>query len=205
MNYTKLVKQSIILSITMFIICGLIYPLALTGIAQVLFPSQANGSLVYVDGKAVGSSLIGQDFTDERLMKTRPSAVNYNTYTQQDKDSGDYSGPSTGSNNYAPSNPDLAQRVQEDVDSFLAANPTVKKGEIPADLLTASGSGLDPHLSPQSARLQIPALVKTTGLTEEQLIKIVQDNTTDKVFGVLGGETVNVLGVNIQILKTMKQ
>ena len=131
-KFLKHFKTAMIVSIAMFIICGLIYPMALTGISQVIFPKQANGSLVEnEDGKVVGSSLVGQDFTDERLFHCRPSAYQYNTYTQEEKDSGEYSGVSSGSNNYAVSNPELEKRIQEDIDEFLKENPTVKKEDIP--------------------------------------------------------------------------
>lgn len=188
-------------SLLMFLICGLAYPLLLTGIAQTIFPSQANGSLIYVDGKAVGSSLIGQDFDDIRFMKCRPSAVNYNVYTAEAVADGSYGGVSTGSKNYAATNPDLAARVEADIAEFIKNNPTVNAQQIPADLLTASGSGLDPHISPESAKIQIPTLAINTGLSEEMLNTIVATHTNDKVLGVLGEQTVNVLMVNLDIAK----
>lgn len=199
----KSIRVIVVFSIVLLVICGMLYPLAMTGIAQVLFPSQANGSLIYVDGEAVGSKLIGQDFTDPRFMKCRPSAVSYNTYTQEQLDDGTYGGVATGSKNYAPSNPDLVARVEADIEKFLEENPTVKRGEIPADLLTASGSGLDPHLSPASAKLQVPALSETTGISEEELGKIVENNTKGKTLGIFGAETVNVLSVNLEIAKVL--
>lgn len=196
----KLVKP-LLLSLVMLLICGLLYPLLLTGASRLLFPRQAQGSLIMVDGVAVGSSLVGQDFTDSRFMKCRPSAVGYNTYTQEEKDDGTYGGVGSGSNNYAATNPDLVKRVQEDMDAFLAANPSVQKGDIPTDLLTASGSGLDPHISPASAAVQLPALVESTGMALEELEKIVTAHTEGKFLGVLGEEKVNVLGVNLDIAK----
>lgn len=199
----KPLKTILLFSLAMFLLCGLVYPLAMTGIAQIVFPKQANGSIISIDGKEIGSQLIGQDFTDERFMKCRPSAVNYNTYTEAQKAAGEYGGVATGSKNYAPSNPDLAARVEQSVSDFLAANPTVSRGEIPADLLTASGSGLDPHVSPESAEIQLPALVKTTGLSEETLMNIVKNNTTPKLLGVFGEPIVNVLGVNLEIAKEL--
>lgn len=199
----KPLKTILLFSLAMFLLCGLVYPLAMTGIAQIVFPKQANGSIISIDGKEIGSQLIGQDFTDERFMKCRPSAVNYNTYTEAQKAAGEYGGVATGSKNYAPSNPDLAARVEQSVSDFLAANPTVSRGEIPADLLTASGSGLDPHVSPESAEIQLPALVKTTGLSEEMLMNIVKNNTTPKLLGVFGEPIVNVLGVNLEIAKEL--
>jgi len=181
----------------------LVYPLLLTGISQVIFPKQANGSLITADGKTVGSELVGQDFTDARFMKCRPSAVNYNTYTQEDKENGNYTGVSSGSKNYAPTNQELSKRVQEDISEFLKVNSSIKKEDIPTDLLTASGSGLDPHISPASAAVQIPALVQSTGLSEERLKEIVKDNTQGKLLEIFGEETVNVLKVNMQIAKDL--
>ena len=115
--------------------------------------------------------------------------------------------PLTGSvpapTNYAPSNPALTQRVEADIEAFLEANPEVKREDIPADLVTASGSGLDPHITPASARIQIPALAAASGLSQEELEQIVENNTEGKLLGIFGEETVNVLGVNLDIAKAM--
>ena len=108
-------------------------------------------------------------------MKCRLSAVNYNTYTAEEKEDGTYTGISSGSDNYAASNPELIARVEEDMAEFLKNNPDVKKEDIPTDLLTASGSGLDPHISPKSAKIQVANLVKTTGLTEDELLDIIDN------------------------------
>ena len=127
-KFLKGIKKPFLVTLALLLICGLAYPLLLTGISQVIFPKQANGSLITVDGKTVGSVLVGQDFTDARFMKCRPSAVNYNTYTQEDKVNGDYTGIGSGSKNYAPTNPELSKRVQEDIAEFLKENPSIKKG-----------------------------------------------------------------------------
>ncbi len=197
------VKKAFLVTLVLLIICGLIYPLVMTGLSQLIFPHQANGSLVKVNGEAIGSELIGQDFTEDYFMKCRPSSVNYNTYTEEAKESGEYAGPASGSNNYAPSNKALVERVQADIDEFLKANPNIKKEDIPTDLLTASGSGLDPHISPKSAEVQLEKLEETTGLSMDTLQKIVDDNTEGKVLGIFGQDRVNVLGVNLQIAKEM--
>lgn len=202
-TFLKGIKKPFLVTLALLLICGLAYPLLLTGISQLIFPSQANGSLITIDGQSIGSELIGQDFTDARFMKSRPSAVNYNTYTQEDKESGNYTGVGSGSKNYAPTNPELVKRVEADMAEFLKANPSVKKEDIPTDLLTASGSGLDPHISPESAVLQIPALVKSTGLSQETLEAIVEENTQGKFLGIFGDETVNALKVNLQIAKEL--
>ncbi|WP_434512890.1 K(+)-transporting ATPase subunit C [Desulfitobacterium sp. AusDCA] len=202
-TFLKGIKKPFLVTIALLLICGLAYPLLLTGISQIIFPQQANGSLITIDGQTVGSKLIGQNFADDRFMKGRPSAVNYNTYTQEDKDSGTYTGVGSGSKNYGPTNPELVKRVEADMADFLKANPSVKKEDIPTDLLTASGSGLDPHISPASAAVQIPALVKSTGLSKETLEAIVKKNTQGKFLGIFGEETVNVLMVNLDIAKEL--
>lgn len=202
-------RQSLVITFLLLLLCGFVFPVLLTGISAVIFPSQANGSLVYADGQAVGAENVGQDFTEPYFMKGRPSAYNYNTYYEDEQgnryynDGSAFSGLGSGSNNYAPSNPALTERVEADIEAFLEANPDVKREDIPADLMTASGSGLDPHITPESARIQIPALAAASGLSEEKLEQIVADNTKGKLFGIFGEETVNVLGVNLDIAKAM--
>ena len=142
-------------------------------------------------------------------MKGRPSAYHYNTYYEDAQghryysDGSPFAGVSSGSNNYAPSNPALIERVKADIETFLAANPDVTREEIPTDLMTASGSGLDPHISPASAQIQIPAIAKASGLSEAALAQIVEDNTQGKLLGILGEDTVSVLGVNLDIAAAM--
>lgn len=202
-------RQSLVVTLVLLLLCGFVFPVLLSGISTVIFPSQANGSLVYADGQAVGAANVGQDFTEPYFMKGRPSAYNYNTYYKDEQgnqyynDGSAFAGLSSGSNNYAPSNPALTERVEADIEAFLEANPDVKREDIPADLMTASGSGLDPHITPESARIQIPALAAASGLSEEQLEQIVADHTEGKLFGIFGEETVNVLGVNLDIAKAM--
>ena len=202
-------RQSLAVTLILLLLCGFIFPVLLTGISALIFPSQANGSLVYADGQAVGAANVGQDFTEPYFMKGRPSAYNYNTYYEDEQgnqyynDGSAFAGLSSGSNNYAASNPALTERVEADIEAFLEANPDVKREDIPADLMTASGSGLDPHITPASARIQIPALAAASGLSEEELEQIVADNTEGKLFGIFGEETVNVLGVNLDIAKAM--
>ena len=202
-------RQSLSVTLILLLLCGLVFPTLLSGISAVLFPSQANGSLIYVDGQAVGAENIGQDFTEPYFMKGRPSAYGYNTYYEDEQgnqyynDGSEFAGLSSGSNNYAPSNPALVERVEADIEAFLKENPEVKREDLPADLMTASGSGLDPHITPESARIQIPALAAASGLSEGELEQIVEDNTKGKLLGIFGEETVNVLGVNLDIAKAM--
>ena len=200
-RFFKYFKNALLISIAMFAICGFAYPMIMTGISQIIFPHQANGSLIEENGEVVGSSLVGQDFTDERLFHCRPSAYNYNTYTEEDKENGDYGGVSSGSNNYAPSNPDLEKRINEDIEKFLQENPTIEKEDIPSDVITASGSGLDPHISVEAANVQIDRVSENTGLTKKQLKKMIEENTEGKFLGIFGEEKVNVLELNLSLAK----
>ena len=205
----KSLMRPVMVTIVLMIICGLLFPLLLTGLSALIFPKQAAGSLIEVDGKVVGSETVGQEFTEPYFMKGRPSAVHYNTYTEDAdgnqvlSDGSEFGGVASGSANYGPTNPELIKRVEADIDEFLKNNPEVNKNDIPADLMTASGSGLDPHISVKSAMIQIPAIAEASGLTETELVSIVQDNTKGKLLGVFGEETVNVLGVNLQIAQEM--
>ena len=192
------------LSLVMFVICGLIYPTLMIGLSQVIFPHQANGSLIELDGKVIGSELVGQDFTDERLFHCRPSAVNYNTFTQNEKESNEQVLPSSGSENLASSNPKLEKRINDDVEEFLQENPTVKREDIPADIITASGSGLDPHISVDAANVQIDRVSKNTHISKDVLKKLIKDNTENKLLGIFGEEKVNVLQLNLSLIREIK-
>ena len=202
-------RQSVAVTLVLLLLCGFGFPVLLSGISAVIFPSQANGSLVYANGQAVGAANVGQDFTEPYFMKGRPSAYHYNTYYEDEQgnqycnDGSAFAGLGSGSNNYAPSNPALTERVEADMKAFLAANPDVKREDLPADLMTASGSGLDPHITPEAARIQIPALAAASGLSEEELEQIVENHTEGKLLGIFGEETVHVLGVNLDIAKAM--
>lgn len=208
-NFLHNTKRAVLVTVVLMIICGLIYPLVLTGISKVIFPRQAEGSLIRVDGKVVGAETIGQEFTEDYYMWGRPSAYHYNTYTEDENgnlvysDGTEFDGVSSGSNNYAPTNEALTERVENDMEKFLERNPEVKAEDIPTDLLTASGSGLDPHISPESAQIQIPRIAEASGLSEEKVEEIVSEHTEGKLLGVFGEETVNVLMVNLDIAKEM--
>ncbi len=209
-NFLKTLRPALTVTLVLMLICGLGYPLLMTGLSQILFPSQANGGLISADGQVVGSRYVGQEFTQPWFMKGRPSAVHYNTCQVTDSgktlylDGTPFSGPASGSSNYGPSNPALRQRVQDNIVAFLAANPAVSREDIPTDLMTASGSGLDPHISPASAAIQLPAIAQASGLPMDTLEQIVADHTTGKLFGIFGEEVVNVLEVNIDIAQAMK-
>ena len=210
-SFLKYLKSAVMLTVLMLVVCGLAYPAALTGIGQAVFPHQANGSLVTAEGekttesdKAIGSAIVGQDFSgDARYFQGRVSGVNYNVYTQEDKEDGTYAGVGSGGSNLAPSNEELKKRVEDSVEQFLKEHPDVKKGEIPADLLTASGSGMDPDITPESAKIQIPAIAEATGLSERELEDIVSRNTAGKTLGVFGHERVNVRKCNLEVAKAL--
>lgn len=199
----KNIRTALVVSCAMFLICGFAYPMALTAVSQLVFPKQANGSVVEYDGKAVGSALVGQDFSDERLFHCRPSAYNYNTYTQEDLEKQTYSGPASGSNNYAPSNPQLQQRIKKDVEQLLKDNPTMEKKDIPDDMITASGSGLDPHISVEAAKFQIDRIAKHTGLSKQELEKLIDKHTEQPLLSVFGEQYVNVLELNVSLIEQL--
>lgn len=186
-------KASYILSVvrlsTIFIIlCGIVYPLASTAIAQALMPSQANGSLLKDNkGQVVGSELIGQSFTNPALFHGRVSSIEYNA-------------AGSGSNNYGPSNPDMLQRTSDFIYQWQADNPGVPVAELPVDLVTNSGSGLDPHISPAAAAVQIPRISNLTGIPAEQLEALVAEYTEGRDLGIFGEERVNVLKLNMALL-----
>lgn len=202
-KYVQEIKSVLLLSITLMIICGVIYPLVVTGISQVAFPTQANGSLVELDGKKVGSKLIGQSFTSPKFLVGRPSAVNYNVYSKSEKAKGDYTGVASGSTNLSANNPALVTQVEKEIADFLHTHPNVKPTDLPGDLFTSSGSGLDPHISPSAAAIQVPQLASNTGLTEETIQGLIQAHTSSKLFGIFGEETVNVLAVNMAIAEML--
>ena len=202
-------RQAVLVTVVLMVICGFLFPCVLTGLAGVIFPHQAGGSLIEVDGKVVGAENVGQEFTEDYYLWSRPSAYHYNVYVedaegnQTYRDGSEYPGLSSGSNNYAPSNPALTERVEADLENFLAKNPDVKREDIPTDLLTASGSGLDPHISPASAEVQVPRIAKASGLSEDTVRELIAENTKGKVLGIFGEETVNVLETNLAIAQEM--
>ncbi|PRY38330.1 K+-transporting ATPase ATPase C chain [Spirosoma oryzae] len=173
------------LTVVMLILTSVIYPLVVAGIAK-LAPGGGKGVTVEAKGRVVGYALIGQKFTDDRYFNSRPSAVEYNA------------AGSAGSNK-GPSNPDYLKMVQARIDTFLVHNPTVKKADIPAELVTASGSGLDPDLSPAAAKIQIARIAKVRSLPTERLTQLVDANTNGPLLGLFGPSTVNVLKLNVAL------
>lgn len=175
------------LSAVFIVLCGIIYPLASTALAQVLLPSQANGSLLKNQaGQVVGSELIGQNFTSPALFQSRVSSI-------------EYKAEASGSNNYGPSNPDMLQRVNDSIAQWKMDNPDVPVSELPVDLVTNSGSGLDPHISPAAAMVQIPRISNLTGIPVETLKALVEEHTEGRDLGLFGEERVNVLKLNMAL------
>lgn len=202
-------RQAVVVTVVLMLICGLLFPSLMTGLSALFFPKQAGGSLIEVNGQTVAAKNVGQEFLQDYYMWSRPSAYHYNVYKEGEdgkqtyNDGTEFPGIGSGSNNYAPSNPDLAARVEEDIARFLEKNPDVKKEDIPADLLTASGSGLDPHISPDSAEIQVARIAKASKLDETKIRDIIERNTGGKLLGVFGEDTVNVVEVNVEIAQAM--
>ena len=191
------IRPAIVLVIALTLITGLIYPLAITGIAGVIFPYQAQGSLIERDGKVVGSALIGQVFADDKYFHGRPSA----TTTPDPKDpsknvDAPYNAANSGGSNLGPTNKALADRVKGDIDKLKAENPTAA---VPIDLVTTSGSGLDPDISPEAARFQVPRVAKARKMDEARVRALVDEHTEGRTLGLLGEPRVNVLRLNLAL------
>jgi len=178
-------RPALVMLALLTLITGVVYPLAVTGIAQLAFPHQANGSLIVIDGKTYGSELIGQQFDDPKYFWGRLSAVNYDSST------------SSGSN-YGPLNPALIEAVQARIDALKAADPD-NTLPIPVDLVTASGSGLDPHISVAAALYQVSRVATSRGMNEADVVALVNQYTIGRQFGFLGEPRVNVLLLNLAL------
>jgi K+-transporting ATPase ATPase C chain len=191
------IRPAIVVLVALTLITGLAYPLAMTGIAQALFPRQAQGSLIERNGTVIGSELIGQQFASDKYFHGRPSA----TTTPDPNDStktvpAPYNAASSGASNLGPSNEALIDRVQADIDKLKQENPSMP---VPIDLVTTSASGLDPHISPEAAQFQIPRIAKARNLPEDRIRQLVADHTEGRLFGLLGEPRVNVLLLNIAL------
>jgi K+-transporting ATPase ATPase C chain len=191
------IRPAIIVLVALTLITGLVYPLAMTGIAQVIFPYQANGSMISHNGHVIGSELIGQNFTSDKYFHGRPSATTAPDPKDPSKTiSAPYNAANSGASNLGPSNKALIDRVKGDIATLHKETPG---NAVPIDLVTTSGSGLDPDISPEAAYFQVARVAKARNLPEDRLRQLVDDNTEGRLLGILGEPRVNVLQLNLAL------
>ncbi|AFM39951.1 K+-transporting ATPase, C subunit [Desulfosporosinus acidiphilus SJ4] len=181
--------KGVAMLLVMIVLTGIAYPLVVTGLAQLFFPHQANGSLVYKNGKAVGSQLIGQNLSDPKYFQPRPSAAGTNGYDAT----------ASGGSNLGPTNKDLLKAVADRANTIRRQNGLSSSQEIPSDLVTASASGLDPDITPEGAMLQVPRIAKLRNLPAATIRNLVQQDTTPRQLGIFGEPRVNVLRLNLDL------
>nr|WP_302468013.1 potassium-transporting ATPase subunit KdpC [Bittarella massiliensis (ex Durand et al. 2017)] len=191
----SILPRAAMLLLVFTVVCGVLYTLAVTGVAQIFFPHQANGSIIEVDGKRYGSELLGQQYTDEGHMWGRIMKLDVSTYRDEDGKALLYAVPS----NLSPASEEYEQLVAQRVEKLRAADPERGDAPIPVDLVTCSGSGLDPHISPAAAEYQVPRLARATGRSEDEVRDIIKDCTDGRFLGLFGEERVNVLEVNLRL------
>ena len=191
------IRPAIVFVVALTLITGLAYPLAMTGIAGVIFPRQAQGSLIERDGKIVGSALIGQEFKSDRYFHGRPSATTGPDPADPSKSvPAPYNAANSMGSNLGPTNKALVERVQGDLDTLKQENPNA---QVPIDLVTTSGSGLDPDITPEAALFQVPRVAKARNLPEDRVRQLVSSHVDHRVFGIFGEPRVNVLVLNLDL------
>lgn len=194
-TFKNILSKSVIIFLVFTVVCGIVYTGVVTGIAQLIFPKQANGSIIEVNGKKYGSELLGQQYTDDAHMWGRIMNIDVSSYTDKDGKVLMYASPS----NLSPASEEYAALVEERVEKLRAANPDMDETAVPVDLVTCSGSGLDPHISPAAAEYQVARIAKARDITEDEVRNIIKKCTKGKFLGVFGEETVNVLKVNLML------
>jgi potassium-transporting ATPase KdpC subunit len=193
----KELRPAIVFIVALTFITGLLYPLAMTGIAGVIFPSRSQGSLIEKDGKVIGSELIGQVFTKDEYFHGRPSATSMPDPQDSTKTvEAPYNAANSGGSNLGPTNQALIDRVKGDLEKLKEENPNAT---VPIDLVTTSGSGLDPHISPQAALFQVPRVAKARNMPEDRVRQLVTEHTEGRFLGFLGEPRVNVLALNLAL------
>jgi potassium-transporting ATPase KdpC subunit len=199
----KEIRPAIVLIIALTLITGLAYPLAMTGLSETLFPYQSHGSLIERDGKVIGSDLIGQAFASDRYFHGRPSATTGTDPADPSKSvSQPYNAANSGGSNLGPTNKALIDRVKADVETLKQENPSEP---VPLDLVTTSGSGLDPHISPEAAFFQVPRIAKARNIPDYRVRQIIQERVEGRMFGLLGEPRVSVLALNVALDRTAAQ
>lgn len=191
----SLLPKALMIFLIFSVVCGILYTGAVTGLAQLLFPDKANGSIIEVDGKKYGCELLGQQYADDAHMWGRIMNIDVGTYKDDEGNILMYSSAS----NKSPAGEEFEEAVAQRVDMIKEANPDAKEEAIPVELVTGSGSGLDPHISPAAAEYQVPRLAKANNMTEDQVREVIKKYTNGALFGILGEETVNVLEVNLAL------
>ena len=186
----KLIYQSVLMTVITTVLLGIVYPLAVTGVAQLLFPDKANGQLISRNGVAIGSRILAQPFASERYFHPRPSAAGNG-----------YDATSSGGTNLGPTNKKLVDRVAQDVATLKAENPNTP---VPVDLVTYSGSGLDPHISPAAALFQVPRVARARGMSENAVRELIESHVEGRQFGLFGEPRVNVLELNLALDQTAR-
>lgn len=193
--FKKVFGKTALLFFIMMLLCGILYPMIITGISQVFFGDKANGSIIEINGVKYGSELLGQSYTDEAHLWGRIQMFDTTTYTNEAGETLLYAGAS----NKTPAGEELEAEVAKRVAMIKEANPKAQAGAIPVELVTCSGSGLDPHISPAAAEYQVPRIAEARGMTQEEVREVIAAYTQGRFLGILGEETVHVLKVNLAL------
>lgn len=194
-TFKQILPRAAVIFLIFTVVCGIVYTAVVTGIAQLIFPSRANGSIIEIDGKKYGCELLGQQYTDEAHLWGRIMKLDVSTYRDENGKLLMYAAPS----NLSPASEEYEALVAERVEKLRAANPDMDETAIPVDLVTCSGSGLDPHISPAAAEYQVARLAKANGMSEDEIRAVIDKCTDGRFLGIFGEETVNVLEVNLML------